>query len=129
MSSVSRYEQKFLDRICQGNIYRNITYFEKVVEKEADFIEFRRDFSVVISQDCDLHQDYCLRESPPDSGIQNQDKYVINILFCPLYLFESFIKGEHLVDLGRRMQMFNSDARRKIKTNQNFRYHFFQIIW
>lgn len=126
MNDVQIYQIEFPERVCQGHIYNNISYFERLSENEANYVEFREEHAVVISQDCDLYQDHNLRENPPNSDAAPHDKFLLNILFCPLYLFDSFAKGEHLLELERKMQRINTQERHRIRTNQNFRYHFFE---
>ena len=127
MNDFQIYDTEFPERICQGNIYSNISYFERSCEEKQEiYLEFKKEYAVVVSQDCDLFQDYNLRKNPQESNTALHDKCLLNILFCPLYQFDSFIKGEHLSDLDREMQRISSQERRRIKSNQNLRYHYFE---
>jgi hypothetical protein len=54
----------------------------------------------------------------------DQDKYLPSILICPAYSAQSLRKGEHLLDLGQKMAIMNSDLWGKLKNNNNYRYHY-----
>ncbi len=80
MNDVQIYQSEFPERVCQGHIYNNISYFERLSENEANYVEFKEEHAVVISQDCDLYQDHNLRENPPNSDAAPHDKFLLNIL-------------------------------------------------
>lgn len=88
---------------------------------EETTIEFP--YVVVMTQDCDLEQDYFNRIQEK----KTQDKYLHSVLVCPAYLAEQFKKGEHLTDLEIKMESWNSDRYKLIADNQNPRFHFLGI--
>lgn len=125
MSDRNYYEIKTLDRVCQGNIYRDLSYIVEST-KEDEFSRYIEDFAIVVSQDCDLKRDCKNRIECQEMTGKNHDKYLKNILFCPLYKYESFIKGEHLNRIKRSMRCFKSGEHDRLKTNQEFRFHYLE---
>lgn len=116
------------DRFRQGDILRDITIVEWAAEvKEAPADERLQimdrvlPYLVVMSQDCDLEQDHKNRSN---LSSDTNDKFLQSILICPAYLEENFRAGTHLEDVGLKMQKINSDNLRRIKRNQNYRYHY-----
>ena len=118
----NRYRQYRKTRICQGDIFKNLLIS---IGSGSDTYHELRDLkhAVVLSQDCDLEQDFTERNSE-HSGQEEQDKHIDTILICPAYGFEDFTKGEHIA--GRRMKPFESSKLRdRLKGNDVFkRYHY-----
>jgi hypothetical protein len=114
-------------RITQGDIISNVEFIEYAEEKEGQFEISKLIFPLVfvLSQDCDLEQDYNNRH---DSSKTNQDKHLISVIVAPLYNFEHLKNGEHLIDLGLSMAPFSPNPsktdNRFLKNNQNPRYHY-----
>jgi hypothetical protein len=112
--------------VCQGDIYRDVEHLEYVHEKkgvlEVSTIVFP--LAVVLTQDCDLEQEYLFRWS--QAGKKTQDKWLISVLVAPLYNAEHVFLGEHLLDLDMKMEPIN--ARRTpgeyLKDNERPRYHY-----
>ena len=70
-------------RICQGDIYKDVEFIEYAIEK-AGVIEISKivfPFVVVLTQDCDLNQDYKVRRKETS----NHDKKLISVNVAPLY--------------------------------------------
>ncbi|MBN2181320.1 MAG: hypothetical protein JW715_05360 [Sedimentisphaerales bacterium] len=115
-----------LRRISQGDIYRNVDYIEYVAEKsgqiEVSIITFP--LIVVLSQDCDLEQDFRFRYGRPRP--KTHDKFLLSVLVAPLYNAEYVFTGEHLSELEIKMQEISRGRTpgEFIKNNQNPRYHF-----
>jgi hypothetical protein len=121
-----KVRQQRVPRVCQGDIYRDVEFIEYISEKRG-FIELSKitfPLVVVLTQDCDLQQDYTVRWS---KKVTNDDKMLFSVLVAPLYNLEHFRAGEHLLDLDRKMQRINSDAVRLVKSNQNPRYHYVEF--
>lgn len=126
------YAKTTQDRICQGDILINLKF--SVSNTKDDTVtqhDFLLNYSVVMSQDCDLEQYYKNKQTV--SEVSNSfDKYIPNILICPAYPSERFITGEHLD--GFQMESFGNSASQqktleKIKRNNSFnRYHFLQGV-
>jgi hypothetical protein len=114
-------------RICQGDIFRDIEYFESVSEISGT-MEVRKILfpqAVVLTQDCDLAQDHTFRIETKET----QDKWLISVLLAPLYNAEHFFAGEHLQDIGVRSQLINKTKRdgQLLMQNQTPRYHYLEF--
>ena len=123
-------------RICQGDIFRDIEFIEYISEK-AGIIEVSKitfPLVIVLTQDCDLQQDYLYRWSRnPIKRIPNkkitQDKWLISVLVAPLYNAEHVFLGDHLSDLHLQMEPINKDKTpgTYLKNNKNPRYHYLEF--
>lgn len=112
-------------RVCQGDILRDVPYSEHLRE-EAGVIELSQivfPLVVVLTQDCDLEQDYGVRWSRRTT--QNEDKQILSALVAPLYNLEHVYTGEHLSDLGMTMQVINKNRNpgKNLRNNETPRYH------
>jgi len=114
-------------RIRQGDVYRNVAFLESAVETEGIVQVARIVFPhvVVLTQDCDLEQDFRTRYGRKNKP-SNQDKRLISVLVAPLYNVEHVYNGEHLSELGiemcevpRRGQTGN-----RLLQNKRPRYHY-----
>jgi hypothetical protein len=115
-----------LNRPWQGDIYKDVTLIQDVTysespegEKEWNFNEVTYNYSIVLTQECDLEQDYKNRAEDKE----DHDKYIPMILMAPAYLAESLRYGGHLEDYGQKMQRINSKEWDKLRTQENKRYH------
>lgn len=114
------------DRIYQGDIFKNINFIEYAIEKDGvyEISNIRFPLVVVLTQDCDLAQDYNNR----NNNSSNQDKHLFSVLVAPLYNVEHIYTGEHLSNLGFTMQIISKNSNktdnRYLKTNKNPRYHY-----
>ncbi len=119
------------DNINQGDIIKNVEYIEYIKEEgsiiEASSIVFP--YVIVLTQSCDLVQDANARRMNRENKNENvnQDKYLISTMVAPLYNFEDFRKGEHLIQLDLRMQVMPSAKCRNISSNEDKRYHFIKF--
>lgn len=112
-------------RVCQGGLYGSVEYVNGLRRREEDLWELEKlvfPLVIVLTQDCDLNQDYASRVM----GRADQDKNLVSVLVVPVYNREHFMNGEHLELLGRKMQVFGKkDGRRDLlEQNQLPRYHF-----
>lgn len=116
-----------LRRIVQGDVIRNVEFIEGVVEKSGNLEIARINFplAVVLTQDCDLAQDYRFRWSQ-EAKQKSEDKFLISVLVAPLYNLEHVFSGEHLSELGMQMELIsrNKTPGKNLVSNQNPRYHF-----
>lgn len=116
-----------MPRISQGDIYKNVEFIEYAIEKEG-VIEFSKivfPLVVVLTQDCDLNQDYTVRWARKKTT--NHDKKLFSVIVAPLYNFEHLIKGEHLSFLEMNMRDISNDSKihkSNLMQNQTPRYHF-----
>lgn len=116
-------------RICQGDIFRDIEYIEYVIEQSGIVEVSKIVFSlvVVLTQDCDLEQDYLYRWSNQEEN--TQDKWLLSVLVAPLYNIEHVYRGEHLSELDMRMQVLNpkKGPGPNLRNNQLPRYHYLEF--
>lgn len=113
-------------RVSQGDIFSDVEMIEYAVEKNGVLEVSRIVFPLVIvlSQDCDLEQDYRFRWSKNKPS--TQDKWLLSVLVAPLYNVEHVYSGEHLSQLGMVMQQINKKKTegKYLQKNQIPRYHF-----
>ena len=118
-------------RICQGDVFRDIEFLEYASEKSG-IIEVSKivfPLVIVLTQDCDLEQDYQYRWSEEARVKKDQDKWLLSVLVAPLYNADHVFQGSHLSNLNITMQLIN---RKKtpgdyVISNQNPRYHYFEF--
>lgn len=127
MSKPIKIKNGALARISQGDIFRNIEMLEYAIEKDGNIEISKIEFPlvVVLSQDCDLEQDFKNRWGRPRKS--DQDKYLISVLVAPLYNAEHVFQGEHLEKLDLKMRNINSGSpsiKEKIIDNEIPRYHY-----
>lgn len=114
-----------ISRVSQGDIIRNVEHIEYVASKngvlEISKIEFP--LVVVLTQDCDLAQDYKFRWAKPEAS--TQDKYLMSVLVAPLYNLEHVFTGEHLTDVGLKMATINKTKSpgTNLVNNETPRFH------
>lgn len=119
--------------IKQGDIIKDIEFIESIDEKDGN-LEIRKiifPLVIVLSQDCDLNQDYDFRYGKYKEK-QNHDKYLISVLVAPLYNIDHFTEGKHLELLGRTAQTITKFNKKKKPTtqyknlldNEIHRYHY-----
>jgi hypothetical protein len=79
---------------------------------------------VVLTQDCDLEQEYRFRWARGKE--LTQDKWLISVLVAPLYNVEHVYTGEHLSEIGMTMEHINKKKSpgRFLQNNERPRYHF-----
>jgi hypothetical protein len=116
-------------RISQGDIYKDVEFIEYAIEK-AGVIEISKivfPFVLVLTQDCDLNQDYTVRWAKKDTS--NHDKKLISVIVAPLYNVEHVYNGDHLSELGMNMAKINQGATpgKTLRQNQTPRYHYLEF--
>jgi len=126
-----RPRRQNLPRISQGDIYRDVDFIEYVAEK-GGYVEVSRitfPLVVILTQDCDLEQDFRFRYGRPRSRFATQDKLLLSVLVAPLYNAEHVHRGEHLSELGIQMQTIRWDKSPGdfLRSNQNPRYHYVEF--
>jgi len=124
LSQINTYYRKHsFGRILQGDILRDVK-FNYAVQEDSEIVEYYFPYIIVLSQDCDLQQDFNNRND--ESSDKNHDKYIQSILVCSAYLSDDLKKGEHLKRLDLTMERKNSKQFSTITTNQNARYHYLE---
>lgn len=120
-----KVDRQKVNRICQGDIVRNVDCLEYAIEKggiiEVSRIQFP--LVIVLTQDCDLEQDFKLQVNGQRAI---KDKLLISVLVAPLYNAEHVYQGNHLSELSIAMEPIN---RKKtpghlLQINERPRYHY-----
>lgn len=118
-------------RVRQGDIYKDIPYYESYKEVSGNFelSIFEFPYVLVLTQDCDLEQNKTnrLNSNTEANGNLILDKHLISVIVAPLYNSEHLFSGEHLDLIGIKALKHSSDQKKLIKTNQNQRYHFIEF--
>lgn len=115
--------------INQCDIFRNVEFIEYVKES-ANTIEVSKivfPLAMVLTQACDLQQDYNARKRNEIDKAGTQDKFLISVIVAPIYNFEEFRLGTHLDQLGLMMEpkgRRNKSLCENIIKNENKRYHY-----
>lgn len=117
-------------RVCQGDIIAEVEFVEYALEKSGE-IEISKiifPYIYVLSQDCDLKQDYSSRNNDQS---KNDDKHLISVMVAPLYNIQHFYAGQHLADIGLTMQTINSNEskteNKTLRQNNNPRYQYMEF--
>jgi len=126
LRSEDRYLKHQLPRFCQGDILRDIEVVEwaSVLDTEPRQIDVRKrslPYAVVLSQECDLHQD---QQNRLNLAKPTQDKYLHSVLLGPAYVEQKIRLGTHLEALGVKCETFDPKRWKVIQQNTNDRYHF-----
>lgn len=113
-------------RICQGDVFRDVEYVEYVTEKAGDVEVSRIKFPLVIvlTQDCDLEQDFRGRSPRTGSGSP-----LLSVLVAPLYNAEHIYAGSHLSLLEATAAPIekNKTPGKYLRSNQRPRYHYLEF--
>lgn len=130
---MTKTEKSEETRLNQGDILQNIECIESIQEKDGIITVSKIAFPLVIvlTQDCDLNSDFRSREknktkNPSDQTIEH-DKYLFSVIVAPLYNYDLFRKGEHLLDLGLKMQTITSKQKAPLENNETPRYHYLEF--
>lgn len=111
----SRYLYIDKKRFCQWDILYNVDYNNTALK-----------YAVVLTQECDLEQDYGSFVEQGLWTLKNHDKFINNILICPAYVLDVFCKWKH-IDENKQMRIIYDSDLKKIKNNdEQKRYHFLQ---
>ena len=110
-------------RLWQGEILENVIEIRPTVESvrsnregEIEVFPIAHELAIVVSQDCDLEQDYNRRAG-------GQAGTLPNTLLCDVYLAE-ILRAK----LQERDQLGRTDWRKRIGQNQNERFHYLQRV-
>lgn len=114
----NRYRKSRNARFYQGDILKDLSFVVGDKARSVDMDSIYLKYAVVLSQDCDVEQDYKGRAVNGDN-----DKYIRSILVCPAFDLEEFSPGNHFD--GWKMEVFNDKKIKKLKNNDEYkRYHF-----
>ena len=105
--------------ILQGDIFQNFTYI-RWADEEND--EVKIPFFVVLTQACDLEQDFKERDK---EKYEKRDKYLPSLLICPAYIAMLVKEGKHLEQDNLLREQYPDKPRwNAIISNNHARYHF-----
>jgi hypothetical protein len=115
-------QKRRLPRISQGDIFRDVECIEYAVEKRG-IVEVSKiifPLVVVLTQDCDLEQDFNGR------GGDKQGNRLLSVLVVPLYNAEHVFTGEHLSELDIKGTNINRKKTegKTLMQNERPRYHY-----
>lgn len=104
----------------QGELLSNLVHarlsLETVGGTELEIEEFTHPFAMLLTQDCDLEQDFTVRQKK-----ETNDKLLPCLLFCEVATAE-----ETLQRIAKSSK--NEWKRMNISQNKNERFHFFQKV-
>lgn len=116
-------------RVRQGDVFKDIDFIEHVTEADGvlEVSKITFPFVIVLTQDCDLEQDFKFRWSGEKKA--TQDKWLLSVLVAPLYNAEHVYNGTHLEGLARLMEPLKGGKTKLqfLHNNQFPRYHFLQF--
>lgn len=118
-------------RVCQGDILRDIEHIEYVTQIDEGVIDVWKivyPLVIVLTQDCDLQQDFKFRWSE-DRKPDKHDKYLLSVLVAPMYNYSHVIAGEHLSELGYTMNPISAGKTpgTNLRNNETPRYHYLEF--
>jgi len=120
---VSPYIAAASPRFRQGDILRDVSIvtWAEEVNGELSIDQVDLPYCVVLTQECDLDQDYT-NQTVPDRFATSQDKILPYILLCPAFPADQLKAGTHVP--GRTMHSIPSADFKRVKQNAVYRYHF-----
>lgn len=148
IESIYRMHDSF--KIFQGDILRDVNVIVGYDENHKNFNEFFMEYIIILSQDCDLEQDYnsyqkflnfsnqfdlsdldvnsCSKDEK--TGICSMyDKLLPSVLVCPAFPAKKLREGIHLNKFNNYiLPRINSSNWKLVKDNQNSRYHFLKAF-
>lgn len=115
-------QKRRLPRISQGDVFRDVECIEYAVEKKG-IVEVSKivfPLVVVLTQDCDLEQDFSYRAK------ETQSHRLLSVLVAPLYNAEHVFEGTHLSDLAITGSKINKKKTEgtTLMQNERPRYHY-----
>lgn len=125
MSEITARARKPIDRISQGDIFQDITVIENVkvngAEMELKTITFP--YVICLNQDCDLNSDKREKDNNPNG---NRNCRLLHLIVAPLFVFASFVEGNHWGDIFDPEPAINMKRTvgKKITNNEDPRYHY-----
>lgn len=123
----SIYRLNDSNRVLQGDILKDLDV--PIYNQELELQTL--DFGVILSQDCDLNQDYTSRNeisrTKDKSNPSLNNKIIPSILICPAYPAEQLRQGNHLDAIDMPMVKISNPRKtpwKKIIKNETPRYHY-----
>lgn len=120
-----RYCKLRKSRICQGDIFRDLSFIFLDEENKSARSEMFVHFGVILSQECDLKSDFLAREKNKKAIYPYHDKYLPTILLCPAYPIDDFLNGVHIGNWNMQGSKDNKIDKNKLIDNSILkRYHY-----
>lgn len=117
------YEKHDCTRICQGDILRDFAFY--IVGKDKAQVKIFFPYVTIISQDCDLEHGIKIEKTDPnDDGFIEFNQYLPSVLITPGFPADQIKAGDHLKDFSIKPKNIASDIWKRIKSNNDARYHF-----
>lgn len=127
-SSVVKVKKTKIPRVCQGDILQNIDFIEYLSDKKGviEISKITFPYVIILTQDCELQQDYKHRAQFEKSVRQSQNKLLLSVLVAPLYNAEHVFLGQHLEEIGLSAPSINprSSKGKALIQNEVPRYHY-----
>lgn len=118
-----------ISRVSQGDILRDVEHIEYLSEKQGNLELSKIIFPlvVVLTQDCDLAQDYKFRWSRYNA--KTEDKFLLSVLVAPMYNAEHVYTGEQLSELGMKMEQISQKKSpgNCLRNNETPRLHYLEF--
>lgn len=113
-----RYRKSRNSRFYQGDILKDFTFVVGDATREAEMDRVQLKYAVILSQDCDIEQDFNSRKNKGEN-----DKQLRSLLVCPAFDLEEFANGVHFE--GWQMKTFAKKKVDKLRRNDEYkRYHY-----
>jgi len=118
-----QYEKHDCARICQGDILRDFKFY--IVGKDYTQVKIFFPYITILSQDCDLEHGIKIDKSGPNAdGFLEFNQFLPSVLISPGFPAEHLKAGDHLKDFQIKPKNIASDIWKRIKNNNDSRYHF-----
>ena len=118
MYSLVKKRSNEVIKVEQGDIYSNIKFYKnvEVIDEELEIEEFDFEKVLILSQSCDLHREQ-----------ENEKNEILTVLVVPLFEIETFKKGEHLINIGKKCNEVGKKLIDRYATGEYERYHVINI--
>lgn len=117
-----RKESHSATHVSQGDIIADVTFAFGSGEVSVVLDEVSLPYAIVLSQECDLKQDF--DSLALGTSLTNYDKCLSSILICPAYTKDMFLTGDHLEE--KKMRKWHTNEAKYLESNSSLeRYHLF----
>lgn len=108
------------DRVHQAEIISDLTQWVPELDAAGKPAQLRprvHPFAIVMTQDCDLEQDF--RERSKGADERDNDRLLPSVLFCEMMNFDRIID---------RCRIKGKDNRKGVERNDNFRFQYLRAV-
>jgi hypothetical protein len=114
---LTKYAPNNGTRLTQGDILSGVAY--KVSSNlEEGYVDVAINYCVVMTQDCDLEQDFNALDTQPQLRLPS-------ILICPAYPSDKFLNGDHVIPNTSKSKQSDLEDIEKCKRD---RYHYLPAV-